>query len=123
MFLQVALIGSNGGSVTQCSNIIENDKLYYKNPLNESQHGIPFHIDQNILRNLRMPPTQFITLDSRTVKDFVVVTACSADHFAESMDAIASVQTELPGKHIIYYDIGLNDNQVSKVTQMGFLFK
>ena len=53
--------------------------------------------------------------------DFVFVTAASENHFLESVDAIASVQSIMPTKQIHYFDIGLTNTQIVQVGRSQFL--
>ena len=43
------------------------------------------------------------------------MTAASANHFEESLDAISSIMHHWPEKRVIYYDIGLRDSQIEQV--------
>jgi len=62
-------------------------------------------------------------LESRSIEiltpevwnQLVFVTANSADHFHESIDAIASLQAVFPSSTIYYYDLGLDPVSVEKV--------
>ena len=63
-----------------------------------------------------MPPRDsFHSLSPDKMGDFVFVTAASSNHFKEELDAIASIQTLMPKKKIILFDIGLNADEIAKV--------
>ena len=68
------------------------------------------------MRRTFMPPSgSYHTLTPDKMADFVFVTAASSNHFAESVDAIASIQTLMPEKKILYFDIGLKADQIAQV--------
>ncbi|KAI0236557.1 hypothetical protein LSAT2_012899 [Lamellibrachia satsuma] len=75
----------------------------------------PFDVSAQVAGSLTPPSASFMTLTSDKMADFVFVTAASENHFLESMDAIASVQSVMPTKQIMYFDLGLTDNQVAEV--------
>ena len=63
-----------------------------------------------------MPPADsFHSLSPDTMDDFVFVTAASSNHFTEEIDAIASIQTLMPQKKIVFFDIGLKADQIAQV--------
>ncbi len=49
--------------------------------------------------------TDFISTSDINVDNFVFVTAASNNHFDESRDLIASVQTHMPHHKILFYDL------------------
>jgi hypothetical protein len=57
----------------------------------------------------------YVELEQKVLENFVFVTAASSNHFEESRDAVASMQTQFPGKLILYYDLGLEPKQVTEV--------
>ncbi|KAI0240175.1 hypothetical protein LSAT2_009135 [Lamellibrachia satsuma] len=79
------------------------------------RRGRALRVNRSFIRSLGLPPRRFARLSESTLNDFVVVTAASASHFVETYDAVASIQTHLPGKRIFFYDLGLEDSQVEKV--------
>ena len=79
------------------------------------RNGSSFSVSDDILYRMKLPPTQFVSLDKKNVNPFVFVTAVSENHFSESIDAIASVQAHFPRRKIYYYDIGLNEEQKHQV--------
>ncbi|KAK2186416.1 hypothetical protein NP493_201g04025 [Ridgeia piscesae] len=62
-----------------------------------------------------LPPTTYADLSTDTLQQYVVVTGASSDHFRESVDAVASVQTNMPTRKIIYYDLGLTQAQIAQL--------
>ena len=63
-----------------------------------------------------MPPgDSFHSLSPNKMDDFVFVTAASSNHFKEELDNIASIQTLMPHKKIIFFDIGLKADEIAKV--------
>ena len=63
-----------------------------------------------------MPPRHsFHSLSPDKMDDFVFVTAASSNHFREEVDSIASIQTLMPKKKIIFFDIGLTPDEITKV--------
>ena len=54
-------------------------------------------------------------MTSQDVSKFVFVTGCDSDHFAESTDAVASIQKYFPGHQIWYFDLGLKQEQIKQV--------
>ena len=64
-----------------------------------------------------MPPgDSFHSLSPETMADFVFVTAASSNHFKEELDNIALIQTLMPQKKIIFFDIGLKQHQIARVS-------
>ena len=63
-----------------------------------------------------MPPRDsFHPLSSDKMGDFVFVTAASSNHFNEVIDSIAAIQTLMPKKKVIFFDLGLTPDQIAKV--------
>ena len=61
-----------------------------------------------------MPPgDSFHTLSPDEMDVFV--TAASSNHFTEEIDAIASIQTHMPQRKIIFFDIGLKQHEIAQV--------
>ena len=67
------------------------------------------------MRRSLVPKTRFIDLKTHVMTEFVFVMAASSNHFDESVDAVASIQTIMPEKKIIYYDLGLKEEQIKEV--------
>ena len=74
----------------------------------------PFNVSLPMRRSL-VPTNGFIDLETHVMDDFVFVTAASSNHFNESVDAVASIQTLMSEKRIIYFDLGLEKEQVKEV--------
>ena len=85
----------------------------YRYPAAERQ----FNVIPTLLTSMGLPPTKYADLSTETLQQFVVVTGASRNHFRESVDAIASVQTNLPTRKIIYYDLGLAEAQIAQVSK------
>ena len=85
----------------------------YQYPAAERQ----FNVSPIMLTSMGLPPTKFADLSTETLQQFVVVTGASSNHFRESVDAVASVQTNLPTRKIIYYDLGLTQAQIAQVSK------
>lgn len=87
-------------------------------PLRYKYNGEPFNISDQAARSLTPDSRSFITLTPDKMADFVFVTAASENHFLESVDAIASVQSAMPTKRILYFDLGLTEKQIAEVRSM-----
>ena len=74
----------------------------------------PFNVSIQMRRSL-LPNNGLIDLETHVIDDFVFVMAASSNHFNESVDAVASIQTLMPEKPIIYFDLGLEKNHVKEV--------
>ena len=94
--------------------IAQTDALY-KLPLRYNESGEPFNVSANVARSLVPSGASFITPTSDKMADFAIVTAASSNYFLESMDVIASIQSVMPKKRILYFDLGLKDEEVVKV--------
>ncbi|KAI0216004.1 hypothetical protein LSAT2_031931 [Lamellibrachia satsuma] len=86
-----------------------------KLPLQYATNSIPFNASDQMRRTFMPPSGSYHTLTPDKMADFVFVTAASSNHFAESVDAIASIQTLMPEKKILYFDIGLKADQIAQV--------
>jgi len=51
-------------------------------------------------------------------QSLMFVTACSADHFTESILLVRSLQKYMPGRRVLYWDIGLTAAQAAAVRQL-----
>ncbi|KAI0216005.1 hypothetical protein LSAT2_031932 [Lamellibrachia satsuma] len=88
---------------------------FEKLPLQYATNSIPFNASDQVRRNFMPPSGSYHTLAPDKMADFVFVTAASSNHFAESVDAIAAIQTLMPQKKIMYFDIGLKAEQIAQV--------
>jgi len=71
--------------------------------------------------NRRIPikePSYFINLTNYDMKNFTFVTAADSNHFNESKDAVAGFQQMFPEHRIIYYDLGLEIEEVETVIEL-----
>ena len=84
-------------------------------PLQYSTESIPFKATDEERSTFMPPRDSFHSLSPDKMDDFVFVTAASSNHFNEEMDAIASIQTLMPKKKVIFFDIGLTPDQIAKV--------
>ncbi|KAI0216007.1 hypothetical protein LSAT2_031934 [Lamellibrachia satsuma] len=84
-------------------------------PLQYATNSIPFNASDQMRRTFMPPSDSYHTLTPDKMADFVFVTAASSNHFAESVDAIAAIQTLMPEKKIYFFDIGLKANEIAKV--------
>ena len=83
--------------------------------LQYSKESIPFNATDEE-RSTFIPPTDsFHTLSPDKMDDFVFVTAASSNHFKEQLDNIASIQTHMPQRKIIFFDIGLTADEIAQV--------
>ncbi|KAI0238787.1 hypothetical protein LSAT2_010461 [Lamellibrachia satsuma] len=85
-----------------------------KLPLQYAMNSIPFNVNDQVRRTFMPPSGSYHTLTSEKMADFVFVTAASSNHFAETVDAISSIQTIMPEKKIMYFDIGLKAKQIAE---------
>ena len=60
-------------------------------------------------------PGSFISLDTYQMDNFTFVTGSDSTHFIESLGAIAGFQSAFPKHTIVYYDLGLLEDQVQQV--------
>ena len=77
--------------------------------------GKPFNVSMKTVRALHLEPKSYTTLTAANAERIVVVTGASRDHFEESKGMVDSVQKYMPGRRIIYYDLGLTKSQASEV--------
>ena len=89
-----------------------------KLPLQYAKNSIPFTVSDQVRRTFMPPSGSYHTLTSDKMADFVFVTAASSNHFAETVDAISSIQTIMPEKKIMYFDIGLKAKQIAEVRRL-----
>lgn len=75
-----------------------------------------FSVNEHQMRSFLQPLVEraLSTNELRRV-NVTFVTACSSNHFDESLAAVARIQSLLPGTTIVYYDIGLLPSQVALV--------
>ena len=83
--------------------------------LQYSTESIPFKATEEERSTFMPPGDSFHPLSPDKMDDFVFVTAASSNHFTEEIDAIASIQTLMPQKKIIFFDIGLEPDQIAEV--------
>ena len=83
-------------------------------PIRYAKTSMSFNVSLKLRRSF-VPKTSFIDLETHVMNDFVFVMAASSNHFQESVDAVASIQTLMPEKRIIYYDLGLEEKQITEV--------
>jgi hypothetical protein len=77
--------------------------------------GKPF--DLRVARHsLLSAPESYVTLSRDNVNQFAFMVGASSNHFDESIDAVALAQMHFPHHKIIYYDLGLTDEQRATVT-------
>lgn len=101
----------------------ENDVRYTFTHLGVERKGRSLARSANLLAALNLPP-KFAEGDvdmSNMTKDLVFVTYNSANHFLEAIDAIATVQALFPGHKILYYDLGLDEEQIKQVSIFRYL--
>ena len=79
------------------------------------RNGSEFNIPGETMQRLGLPTQVFANLTGDFLEEFVFVTAASANHYKESIDAIATVQKYFPGRKIYYYDLGLKSAQRKEV--------
>ena len=81
------------------------------------KHGKSFLVNSEYLKTTGIPQMEgFTTLSPETMDDFVFATGASSNHFSESIDAVENVQRLFPNYTILYYDLGLDINQVITVS-------
>ncbi|KAK2159939.1 hypothetical protein LSH36_143g04045 [Paralvinella palmiformis] len=68
------------------------DLYHYKPPIsaNITTIGKRFNNEAHLMESIGIPITELVNLSSKTVTNFIFVTAASSNHFAESLDAIAT---------------------------------
>ncbi len=80
-----------------------------------SKTSTKIEVKECVLRNLGIPPTQFTDAPIESMRDFVYVTGADRSHFVESQDMVASIQKYSPDKEIIFFDLGLTQQQREEV--------
>ena len=83
--------------------------------LQYSTGSIPFNATDEERSTFMPPRDSFHSLSPDKMDDFVFVTAASSNHFKEEVDNIASIQTLMPNKKIIFFDIGLRPHEIATV--------
>ena len=78
---------------------------------------------QTILRNETFKRKPVVSVDPNTpFFDLIVpVTGASSNHFRECKANIEHFSKQFPGKRVIFYDLGLDDSQVSFVKSLPFV--
>ena len=79
-------------------------------------HGEPIQVEKQYIHHIAPSNYNFVKLNNITVNKYVFLTACSSNHFLESLDCIGSIQKHFPGYSIVYYDLGLSESQAQKVS-------
>ena len=93
---------------------LDSEKL----PLQYAKNSTPFNASDQMRRTFMPPSDSYHTLTPEKMADFVFVTAASSNHFAESVAAIAAIQTIMPEKKMLYFDIGLKTEEIAKVRRL-----
>ena len=75
----------------------------------------PGQVPQDIAQETADLSNHLIELTSETASRFAVAMASSENHFNETKDGLASAQFHFPGKTLVYYDIGLSQEQIKEV--------
>ena len=116
------IIPKNHGFKAEKTITVYNDLLYcysWKPSENErTLYGKPIHISHKLWSSLQFD--SFVDVSDMKSDDLVFVLASSENHFAESVDAVASVQAKYPNKKIIYYDIEENGMKPPTVQQVRY---
>ena len=68
-------------------------------------------------------PPYYIDINKYDLDNFTFITGSSSNHFEESKDLIASIQSVFPQKSIYYYDLGLNNEEIEQVKSISLLAK
>jgi hypothetical protein len=92
-------------------------RLQYRVHVYGHMHAIArtFHVDKELLHSLNLPTRDFYELTSHSTGHFVFVTAASRDLFVETTDLVMSLQKKLPGQKLLYFDVGLSQEQIQQV--------
>lgn len=72
-------------------------------------------VNKSLLQNLGVPEKRFCNISIEVMRQFVYVTGASMNHFNESKDLVASIQEHSPDKEILYFDLGLEEDQRHQV--------
>ena len=83
--------------------------------LQYSTGSIPFNATDEERSTFMPTRDSSHSLSPDRMGDFVFVTAASSSTFKEELDAIASIQTLMPQKNILFFDIGLKADEITKV--------
>ena len=70
-----------------------------------------FTIRRDYLLELGLPVTNFLSLDKTTVRNIMLVTGASSNHFREVLDVVAGAQKYFPQYQIVFIDYGLTYEQ------------
>ena len=86
-------------------------RLQYTSHTNNSLVGKQINISQYINHDQIL-----IDLNTHDMDSFVFVTAASSNHFLYTIKCIGSIQIHYPRHKIIYYDLGLNEDEIKRVS-------
>jgi hypothetical protein len=73
------------------------------------------NVSRELLSDIGLPQTTFMNLTEATALNLLFATAASDNHFKESLAAVARIQHLMPGHKILYYDLGLTEDQAKQV--------
>ena len=119
--------------ITRVTEKDENEKLHFNHYVavsNSSVLGKEFEFDdktrlivQNILRKGTFKRKPVVSIDPNTPFFHLIipVTGASSNHFGECKANIEHFSKQFPGKRVIFYDLGLDDSQVSFVKSLPFV--
>ena len=119
--------------ITRITGKDENEKLHFNHYVavsNSSMVGKDFDFDdetrlkvQTILKNETFKRKRVMSVDPNTpfFNLIIPVTGASSNHFTECKANIEHFSKQFPGKRVIFYDLGLDDSQVSFVKSLPFL--
>lgn len=88
---------------------------YQNSKSNGTHKGKVMHAPKWILRKHKLPIKYLDSLTPKNVDEFAFVMGCTADHYNESKDAIATIQMHFPKHPILYYDWGLEPQQIKEL--------
>ena len=96
---------------------IPNDILEfsYVPKFNNSLHGKTFYIKLDMFKRAGLNKMKFYDKDKIQVKHITFLTTASANHYAELLKAVQSVQKYFPGNKILLYDLGLTEEQIQQM--------
>lgn len=90
--------------------------LRYRHPHHSDMVGKIFSIKEDYIKNLLLPIARnTVNLVEDALNDFVFATACSSNHFQESLLAINRVGQLFPHHIVIFYDLGLMEYESYQV--------
>lgn len=99
-------------TVVTCGNSIGRRESQTSKTICENWHVFQ---RQSTDASLTRSPNGFVKPTRAKMTDFVFMTTASSYHVNEPIDAVVSVQTIMPTKKILVFNLGLKDEEIAKI--------